>query len=159
MRPPEIDDFGLATSLAALARDQERRGGGRLKVSLELDGDLHGLPPTAASQVYRIVQEGLTNIGKHANARRARVALGFASPPPERAMPPARWLALTIEDDGCGAIDHDVATEGDGQGGLGLIGMRERAVALGGQLNVVQLDRGFRLQAMIPIGAGAEALQ
>ena len=36
------------------------------------------LPPTAASHVYRIVQEGLTNIGKHANASRARVALGFA---------------------------------------------------------------------------------
>ena len=43
--------------------------------------------------------------------------------------------------------------------GLGLIGMRERAAALGGQLNVVQLDHGFRLQAMIPIVAAAEKLQ
>ena len=156
LRPPEIDDFGLATSLAALARDQERRAGGRLKVSLELDGDLHGLPPTAASHVYRIVQEGLTNIGKHANARRARVTLGFRSPPPEQAMPPARWLALTIEDDGCGAVERGAAAEGDG---LGLIGMRERALALGGQLDVVQLDRGFRLQARIPFGEPAEVLQ
>ena len=50
--------------------------------------------------------------------------------------------------------------EGEGNGaGLGLIGMRERAMALGGQLDVVQLDRGFRLQATIPIGVGTEMLQ
>ena len=69
LRPPEIDDFGLAASLAALAREQERRAGGKLEIQLEVDGDLHGLPPTAASHVYRIVQEGLTNIGKHAQCK------------------------------------------------------------------------------------------
>ena len=83
LRPPEIDDFGLAASLSALARDQERRAGGRLRISLEIDGDLQGLPPTAASHVYRIVQEGLTNIGKHANAGRARVVIGFSAEPGE----------------------------------------------------------------------------
>jgi two-component system, NarL family, sensor histidine kinase UhpB len=77
LRPPEIDDFGLAASLSALARNQERRAGGELKISLAVDGDLQGLPPTAAAHVYRIVQEGLTNIAKHAKASRARVALGF----------------------------------------------------------------------------------
>jgi two-component system, NarL family, sensor histidine kinase UhpB len=158
LRPPEINDFGLAASLLSLARNQERLAGGKLKILLKLEGDLKLLPSTAASHIYRIVQEGLTNIGKHANASRASVALDFR-PEPADGRSDRRWLALTIEDDGCGAVDHDVATEGDGQGGLGLIGMRERAAALGGQLNVVQLDRGFRLQAMIPIGAGAEALQ
>jgi Signal transduction histidine kinase len=49
LRPPEIDDFGLAASLSALARNQERRSGGELKISLAVDGDLEGLPPTAAS--------------------------------------------------------------------------------------------------------------
>jgi two-component system, NarL family, sensor histidine kinase UhpB len=155
LRPPEIDDFGLAASLTALARDQERRAGGTLKILLEVDGDLHGLPPTAASHVYRIVQEGLTNIGKHAHASRARVALDFRSELPARATS-QRWLALTIEDDGCGAGDTRVAAEGNG---LGLIGMRERAMALGGQLDVIQLDRGFKLQAKIPFGAPAEALR
>ena len=70
LRPPEIDDFGLAAGLSALARNQERRSGGDLKISLVVDGDLQGLPPTAAAHVYRIVQEGLTNIGKHAMAGR-----------------------------------------------------------------------------------------
>ena len=75
LRPPEIDDFGLAASLVALVNNHERRAGGKLKILLEVDGDLHELPPTAASHVYRIVQEGLTNISKHAHASRARVAL------------------------------------------------------------------------------------
>jgi signal transduction histidine kinase len=156
LRPPEIDDFGLAASLAALARDQERRAGGKLKIVLDVDGDLHALPPTAASHVYRIVQEGLTNIGKHAHASRARVAIGFRPAPMEQAGPQRRWLSLTIEDDGCGAVDQTTATEGNG---LGLIGMRERAMALGGQLDVVQLDRGFKLRAAIPFDDQSEGLK
>jgi signal transduction histidine kinase len=155
LRPPQIDDFGLAASLAALARHQERRAGGKLKISLEVDGDLGRLPPTAASHVYRIVQEGLTNIGKHANASRARVAIDVASELRERGAPRRRWLALTIEDDGCGADDSSPAVNG---GGLGLIGMRERAMALGGHLDVIQTGHGFKLQAAIPFSA-AEALQ
>jgi signal transduction histidine kinase len=149
LRPPEIDDLGLAASLTALAHDQERRAGGKLQILLELDGDLQGLPPTAAAHVYRIVQEGLTNISKHAHASRARVALDLRPDGREQA-PQRRWLTLTIEDDGCGALDDGVATEGSG---LGLIGMRERALALGGQLEVVQLERGFKLQAVIPVRA------
>ena len=72
LRPPEIDDLGLAASLSALAIEHERRAGGDLQISLEINGDLQALPPTAASHVYRIVQEGLTNISKHAGATRGR---------------------------------------------------------------------------------------
>ncbi len=152
LRPPEIDDFGLAASLAALAAEQERRAG-KLKIVLEVHGDLHRLPPTAASHVYRIVQEALTNIGKHAKASRARVALDLHPAAPEQAAA-RRWLTLTIEDDGCGAIDHERSAAGNG---LGLIGMRERALALGGQLEIVQLERGFKLQAVVPFAAPGEA--
>jgi two-component system, NarL family, sensor histidine kinase UhpB len=178
LRPPEINDFGLAASLLSLAKSQERLAGGKLRIQLKVDDDLQDLPQTAASHIYRIVQEGLTNIGKHANASRASVALDFRPETPDQAMPGRRWLALTIEDDGRGGSEHGVAVEGEGEsngrgaeeeaekeagkgnkGGLGLIGMRERAAALGGQLNVVQLDHGFRLQAMIPIGTPTETLQ
>ena len=110
------------------ARGQERRSGGELKISLAVDGDLQGLPPTAAAHVYRIVQEGLTNIGKHAKAGRARVSLSLAREAEETAEGQPQWLALTIEDDGCGGVDRSKATEGEG---LGLIGMRERVMALG----------------------------
>ena len=155
LRPPEIDDFGLAASLTALAREQERRTGGDLKILLQVDGDLHGLPPTVASHVYRIVQEGLTNISKHANASQARVAFGIR-PDKSDATPQRRWLALTIEDDGCGAVDRSRGAEGNG---LGLIGMHERVMALGGQLDVNDLGgRGFKLHAMIPFEAPAGRL-
>ena len=91
LRPPEIDDFGLAASLAALAREQERRTGGKLKILLQVDGDLDGLPPSVASHVYRIVQEGLTNIGKHANASRARVTFDICPDKSEAASSGAGW--------------------------------------------------------------------
>ena len=156
LRPPEIDDFGLAASLSALARNQERRSGGDLKISLVVDGDLQGLPPTAAAHVYRIVQEGLTNIGKHAKAGQARVALSLAREAEDAAAGRPQWLALTIEDDGCGGVDRSKATAGEG---LGLIGMRERVMALGGRLDIIDLgERGFRLQAMIPFEAPGGAL-
>jgi len=156
LRPPEIDDFGLAASLSDLARDQERRAGGKLTIALAIDGDLQGLPPTSASHVYRIVQEGLTNIGKHANASRARIDLGIRPEPREQAASCRRWLELTIEDDGHGAIDRRGGTAGDG---FGLIGMRERVMALGGQLDVIDLEgRGFKLHAMIPFEAPAGPL-
>jgi two-component system sensor histidine kinase UhpB len=148
LRPPEIDDLGLPASLSALAAEQERRAGGTLRVSIEIKGDISGLAPTAASHVYRIIQEGLTNVTKHANARRARVALGFRSDPDHTASQ-QRWLALLIEDDGRGAARLDGAAEGRG---LGLIGMRERVMALGGQLDVSAVEeRGFKLHAMIPL--------
>jgi len=148
LRPPEIDDFGLAAGLSALARNQERWAGRELKISLAVDGDLQALPPTAASHVYRIVQERLTNIAKHAKASRARVSLGFRAAPEGQAGCGRQWLALTIEDDGCGAVDGIEAREGEG---FGLIGMRERVMALGGRLEIIDLgERGFKLQAMIP---------
>jgi signal transduction histidine kinase len=154
LRPPEIDDFGLAASLAALAKDHEHRSGGKLRILLEMDGGLDTLPPMAAAHVYRIVQEGLTNIGKHARASRARVALDLDPALPAHSAPQRRWLALTIENDGCGAVDNGATERG---GRLGLIGMRERAMALGGQLDVMPLDGGFKLRVVIPFET-AEAL-
>jgi len=157
LRPPEIDDFGLAASLSTLAKDQERLAGGQLKISLEIDGDLRGLPRTAASHVYRIVQEGLTNINKHAHAGQARVALTFGPEVGAQTTPQRRWLALTIEDDGCRAVEHSLAAESNG---LGLIGMRERVTALGGTLDVIHLGgKGFKHHAMIPFEAPAEFRQ
>ena len=158
LRPPEIDDFGLATSLSTLAGDQQRLADGKLKISLEIDGDLRVLPRTTASHVYRIVQEGLTNINKHAHASHASVALSVGQETGEQQTTPhQRWLALTIEDDGCGAVERGMAAE---SGGLGLIGIRERVTALGGTLDVIDLgDKGFKLHAMIPFEAPVKLLQ
>jgi two-component system, NarL family, sensor histidine kinase UhpB len=148
LRPPEIDDLGLATSLSALAMEHERRAGGGLQISLEITGDLQALPPTATSHVYRIVQEGLTNVAKHAGATRVRLALGICADAGEAAALRGPWLDLMIEDDGGGA---DGRKEGSG---LGLIGVRERVMALGGHLHASSgAERGFKLHARIPFAA------
>src|SRR5262249_32108391 len=144
-------------SLLSLAREQERLAGGKLKITLNVDRDAEALASGAASHIYRMVQEGLTNIGKHAQASRAQVSLDIR-PGADDARTPRRMLVLTIEDDGRGSSTHTVASAERGAG-LGLIGMRERAAALGGQLDVIRLDQGFRLQAMIPIEAEAEAAE
>jgi two-component system sensor histidine kinase UhpB len=157
LRPPEINDFGLAASLLSLAREQERLAGGKLKITLNVDRAAEALALSAASHIYRMVQEGLTNIGKHAHASRAWVSLDIR-PDAEVVGSDRRMLVLTIEDDGCGP-GTDTAASGDGGTGLGLIGMRERAAALGGQLDVARLEQGFRLQAMIPVEAEAEAAE
>jgi two-component system, NarL family, sensor histidine kinase UhpB len=137
LRPPEIDDFGLAASLAVLARDHEQLAGGVSRVSNR--------------------QEGLTNINKHAHAAQARVDLGFRPEAGDPTTSERRWLTLTIENDGRGAADSGMAAEGNG---FGLIGMRERVMALGGQLDILDLgDRGFRLHAMIPFEVQARLVQ
>ena len=148
LRPPEIDDLGLAASLSALAMEHERRAGGELQISVEISGDLQALPPTAASHVYRIVQEGLTNISKHAGATRVRLALGIGGDAGEEETFRGPWLDLMIEDNGCGA---NGSKEGNG---LGLIGMRERVMALGGRLEAGSgAERGFKLHTKIPFAA------
>ena len=150
LRPPEIDDLGLSASLSALANEYERRAGGGLQISLEIDGDLRALQPTAASHVYRIVQEGLNNVLKHAGATRARLALGICADGGIQGP----WLDLTIEDDGCGANGSNAGN------GLGMIGMRERVAALGGQLHAgAGTERGFILRTRIPFAAERGGLQ
>jgi two-component system sensor histidine kinase UhpB len=90
--------------------------------------------------LYRVVQEGLTNVAKHADASRVELRL-------VKTMVDARdELMLTLTDDGAGAEPERE------HAGLGLIGMRERVEAAGGRLEIVsQPQRGFRLVVRIPV--------
>ena len=145
LRPPEIDDLGLAASLNALALEHERRADGRFRVLVDVDEDACALLPTTSSHVYRIVQEGLTNVAKHSDAKRVRVALERAGAD-DRAGGDGS-LILTIGDDG-----RPVAEGAAAGGGLGHVGMRERVMALGGELVVGPLaERGYMLRAVLPM--------
>jgi signal transduction histidine kinase len=135
LRPSVLDDLGLSPALRAMAEDFTRRT--HVEVALAIEGQVQGLPPDHEVVVYRVVQEALTNVARHAGARQVRVALRAGE----------RELRLTVEDDGRGAAGEPTPQ-------LGLLGMRERVTALGGTLTVAASPaQGFRLEALIPMGA------
>ena len=140
LRPPGLDELGLP---AALENHIEVWRGRfpALRFGFSIDGDLERLGELLNITLYRVAQEGLTNVAKHANAR--GVELGLAR---NSLTAHEDELVLTLVDDGVGA------PPGHAQSGLGLIGMRERVEAVGGRLETVSAPgRGFRLAARIPV--------
>lgn len=135
LRPPVLDDLGLEAALAALADDFGRRTGVRTTLRLELGSATIG--PDMDVAIYRVVQEALTNVARHAEARNATVRIAGV----------ADGLELEIEDDGRGANAEPTPH-------LGLLGMRERIVELGGRFSVHTRPRaGFRIRAWLPTEA------
>ena len=138
LHPSVLDDFGLPETLTAYLRSFSKRTG------IQTDFVQHGmtarLAPDTEVCVYRIVQEALTNVARHSGARRVRVTL-------ERTDDA---LTLLVEDDGRG-----IESSGGGEttsGGLGLVGMRERAQAVGGSFAIrSQPGQGTKIQVLIPI--------
>jgi signal transduction histidine kinase len=119
--------------LAPLLKEFERAG---LPVQLHVEGDRYTVPRSVDLSAYRIVQEGLTNALKHAQATQAHVTVRYRS----------RELELEVRDDGRGA------TPSDGLG-HGLVGMRERVAIYGGELTAGAANgRGFVLTARLPVG-------
>jgi signal transduction histidine kinase len=137
LRPSALDDLGLAPALQALAGDVGERA--RLEVALQTS-DLGGaLPPDVEVAIYRVVQEALTNVVRHADARHVRVDVHRRR----------RDIVVAVEDDGRGL-------DGTRLPQLGLLGMRERVTALGGRLEVGSGVRGgTRIEATMPLEARA----
>ena len=135
-RAPQPDLVGLEALV------EQVRGSG-LPVTLEVTGDLAGVPAGAGLSAYRIVQEALTNTLRHGGpGASARV----------HAEVRADGLHLRISDDGRGAAATD-----DGAG-LGLLGMRERAAAVGGEITAQpRTGGGFDVTAWLPYGPVAVA--
>ncbi|MFG2136520.1 sensor histidine kinase [Streptomyces sp. NPDC048650] len=130
-----------APGLDRLPELTEQAGGAGLAVDITTEGDRAALPPGTDLAAFRIVQEALTNIVRHSGSRTARVRLRHT-----RAA-----LEIRVDDDGpATAVTGDPAG-----GGNGLVGMRERAAALGGTVEAgPRPDGGFRVLARIPL-AGA----
>ncbi len=120
LRAQPLEDLGLSLALRNLATSIAARA--ELVLDLELAPDVDGLPPETEQNLYRIVQEGLQNIARHADAR--RVAL--------RLLRGDQGLLLTLEDDGRGFAPDEAPAELS----YGLRGMRERAEEIGARLSV-----------------------
>jgi two-component system sensor histidine kinase UhpB len=135
LRPPALDEFGLQSALLALAAGFTERTG--LDVSTELDAEPAALAPEQELAVYRVAQEGLTNVARHADAAHAELVLRRTR----------GAVVLQVRDDGRGISDAEAA--GDG---VGLGGMRERALLVGGTLAVRRRAvGGTELQLEVPM--------
>jgi signal transduction histidine kinase len=136
LRPAGLDELGLSAALENCVEEWRARSPG-VVVKLACDGDLDSLGEATNMLVYRIVQESLTNVARHAHARRVSIDITRTQG--------ADTLAITIADDGTGAASSQ-------HSGLGLIGMRERVEAAGGHLETGNLpDGGFHVEARVPV--------
>jgi signal transduction histidine kinase/ligand-binding sensor domain-containing protein len=135
LRPYQIDRFGLRRALVALVEQSAESSG--IPIAAEI-GDLDGAFPAAAEiNVYRIVQEGLNNLVRHAGARSGRVDVSVEN----------EKIVLTIEDDGVGFEAGSL----DGRGGLGLSGIAERARILDGRSTICSTPgRGTTITVHLP---------
>jgi signal transduction histidine kinase len=134
LRPAALDELGLATAIEALLDRHREQSGFEIDAELSLPGQSERLDDELESAVYRLLQEALTNVAKHAGAHRVRVVVG------ER----GGRLQLEVHDDGTG-FDPDSVSRG-----FGLAGMRERAGLAGGTISIDSGEGGTRLQASIP---------
>jgi signal transduction histidine kinase len=134
-RPEEAPALAPQPSLEHLARLVEQAREAGLPVDLRIEGDAIKLPAGVDLTAYRLVQEGLTNALKHAQATRADVLVAYRD----------GEIEVTVSDNGRGVGN------GDG-GGHGLVGMRERVTVYGGELDAgPQPDGGYRLRARLPL--------
>jgi len=137
LRPLMLDDLGLADAAGWLVEDFARRSGIECRIDLAPHESLDVLERNIAVGVYRVLQESLTNIARHAGAKHAWMSLEVAD----------GQIRLEVEDDGRGIVPEDLAKSRS----LGLKGMRERARYLGGELEVSRAVRGgTRVRLRLP---------
>lgn len=135
LRPPALDELGLAAALSAHAGHLDGAGGPAVDVVTEPD-PLPALPAAVEVAAYRIAHEAITNVVRHAAAGRCTIALSAAE----------SRLLVCVEDDGVGIAD-------DHRPGVGLESMRERAEELNGTLTITSVHpAGTRVTALLPLG-------
>jgi two-component system NarL family sensor kinase len=139
LHPPLLDEVGFESAARWYAEGFAKRCG--LKVNLQLSEIGQRLPKEVELALFRVLQESLTNIHRHANAKSVDIALTCVD---ERAI-------LTVHDDGRGISREIVARFRSGlASGVGLAGMRERLAELNGILEVEAGGRGTKVRAVIP---------
>jgi two-component system, NarL family, sensor histidine kinase UhpB len=134
LRPTALDDLGLKAAMAGYVKEL---GQGGMRASFEAHGDFSDLPQDIQLVVYRVAQEALSNALRHAGAENVRVAL----------VREDGEVELRVGDDGQGFSFEQAAR------GLGIAGMRERALLVGGDLRVESRpELGTRVSLRVPIG-------
>jgi signal transduction histidine kinase len=145
LRPSILDQLGLGAALHATSTEFAKRTGVSVKLAcVEL---AVRLPADTELALYRILQEALKNVEKHARARHVTVRLRLRT-----------FVELAIDDDGIGFDPEHHAARRKEKGGLGLLSMRERATYVGGAFKIISVrGAGTKIEVRIPLPAGTAA--
>ena len=137
LRPAQLDDLGLVPTLHYLAEEEYRRAG--LKVELQVEGQRRRMDPLVETVFFRVAQEALTNVVRHAQCDQATVELVFEND----------QVVLRVRDEGVG---FKIAPSISQQRGWGLEGMRERVDSVSGQLSIFSPQAGGTIiEVAIPV--------
>jgi signal transduction histidine kinase len=142
LHPPLLEEGGLVLALASLIQGLSSR----MHISIDFDTDVPKarLPAEIEMTLYRVAQEALINVHKHAAATHAVVHFNRKDD----------WLVLEVEDDGVGISAQHARHIGSG---VGIQGMRARLMELGGALNLSTLKHGTRIKAVVPLRHAVES--
>ncbi len=133
LRPPVLDDIGFGEAVCGLAQETAKRS--NIHFEVDLPAALQVTNRTLATALYRVVQEAITNIVRHANASRVVIRLTTLD----------GKFVLTISDNGRGIVEEK------GPGGIGLLSMRERITALTGEFSIIgSPGEGVTIEAIVP---------
>lgn len=144
LRPPALDELGLMAALEKVTEEWSERF--NIPCELVVNGSINGeVQPEVTIGIFRIVQEALTNIAKHARASHARVSIYQED----------SELVVTVEDNGIGFKVNNILRHPDENKRLGLLGMMERAAMLSGTLSIdSKPGKGTKIQVRIPMPKG-----
>ena len=143
LRPVGLAELGLADALAALMR-LWRETYPDVVIETSISPELDARGETADLTIYRIIQEALTNVFRHARASRVDIRVEPAAALPAGAAG-AEAIMVSVSDNGAGLpADH--------RQGFGMLGMRERVLALGGSMTVASTNHGVTVEALVPCG-------
>jgi signal transduction histidine kinase/HAMP domain-containing protein len=141
LRPRTLEGSTLAEAVSghiSAMQEQEKDG---LALHFSISGEERALSPDAELNLFRITQEALSNVQRHAQAHNARVQLSFEE----------GQVRLLMQDDGRGLSPADLHDPSNGDGGFGLIGMKERASLLGGEMRVSSIPgEGTQVEVIVP---------
>lgn len=147
LRPVGLAELGLFEAIGALVRLWQQAHP-EVVIMTAISRSLGETGEIADLTIYRTIQEALTNVFRHAGATSVNVTVGPAEPPSDSVSSNRGCALVQVHDNGSGLKpDHKL--------GLGLTGMRERIVALGGTLTVASSDAGVQVEAIVPIGQRA----